>query len=192
MSEGEALKIAVDLLHVPSRVPRVRMSPLPPGVPLLLRIAADDEEALRMAALIVDRTPETLREAATFFIEQALLIPDADSYRILGATPASSASELRRNMALLIKWLHPDSDPNGRRSVFLNRVTRAWDDLKTPERRATYDQERSVREPKQPASSFVRRGLGRTSRGSMRFSKAGRSERGLWLRALSFLFGEKR
>ena len=43
-------------------------------------------------------------------------------------------------MALLMRWLHPDKDLEGRRSMFVNRVTRAWDDLKTADRRAAYDQ----------------------------------------------------
>ena len=80
-----------------------------------------------------------VREAAAFFIEQILLYPDADSYRVLGARPGATYGELRRNMALLLRWLHPDLDPHGERTVFAARVTRAWNDLKTEERRAAYD-----------------------------------------------------
>jgi hypothetical protein len=43
-------------------------------------------------------------------------------------------------MALLLRWLHPDLDRHGERKVFATRVTRAWNDLKTPDRRAAYDQ----------------------------------------------------
>ena len=71
-----------------------------------------------------------------------MFYPEADSYRVLGATAEASKSELRRNMALLLRWLHPDHDPQGARSVFANRVTRAWNDLKTQERRAAYDRSR--------------------------------------------------
>jgi curved DNA-binding protein CbpA len=77
-----------------------------------------------------------------FFIEQVLLCPNSDSYRVLGADSQASSGELRRNMALLIKLLHPDKDPQGQRSIFANRVNQAWNDLKTPERRATYDEGR--------------------------------------------------
>ena len=87
----------------------------------------------------VGRSRETVREAAAFFIEQILLFPDADSYRVLGARPEATNGELRRNMALLLRWLHPDLDRQGERSVFAARVTRAWNDLKTQERRAAYD-----------------------------------------------------
>jgi DnaJ-class molecular chaperone len=49
-------------------------------------------------------------------------------------------------MALLLRWLHPDMDRHGERSLFAGRITQAWETLKTPERRAAYDRERSARE----------------------------------------------
>jgi hypothetical protein len=42
-------------------------------------------------------------------------------------------------MALLLRWVHPDLDPDGVRSLYATRVTRAWDDLKTEQRRQVYD-----------------------------------------------------
>ena len=91
------------------------------------------------AAGKLGRSRETVREAATFYVVQILLFPDADSYRVLGARPEATNGELRRNMTLLLRWLHPDLDRKGELSVFAARVTRAWNDLKTPERRADYD-----------------------------------------------------
>ena len=139
MSDRMALKIAIELLHVPSQLRLLRSKPLPDGVLLLLRIVAGDAEAEQAAVELVGRPRETVRRAATFFIEQVLFAPDADSYRVLGATPQASADELKRNLALLMKWLHPDLDPQGRRSIFVDRVTTAWNTLKTPGRRAEYN-----------------------------------------------------
>ena len=140
MSERVALKIAIDLMHVPSQVRLSRLEPLPDGVLLLLRIAAGDDEADRTAVDLTGRSMETVRRAATFFIEQILFAPEADSYRVLGANRQASAGELRRNVALLLKWLHPDVDRRSERSVFVGRVTGAWNNLKTPDRRAAYDE----------------------------------------------------
>jgi hypothetical protein len=140
MSDRMALKIAVDLLHVPSQVRLVRSEPLPDGVLTLLRIAAADEEAAQTAAALMDRSVEVMGKAAMFFIEQILFAPDADSYRVLGTGPQATSSELRRNVALLMRWLHPDLDRRGERSVFTGRVTTAWNNVKTPERRAAYDE----------------------------------------------------
>jgi hypothetical protein len=139
MSDKMALKVAIDLMHVPSRVRLLRSEPLPDGVLTVLRIAVGDGEAVRLAVDITGRSKEVVRRAAAFFIEQILFATNADSYRVLGADSQANISELRRNVALLLRWLHPDLDNAGERSVFVNRVTEAWNNLKTPERRAAYD-----------------------------------------------------
>jgi hypothetical protein len=141
MPDAMALRVAVDLMHVPSRVRIARSQPLPEGVHMLLCIAAGEEAAESAAVASTGRTRDVVQRAAGFFIEQVLLCPSADSYRVLGATCEATNAELRRNMALLMRWLHPDMDPVGRRSMFASRVTRAWNDLKTAELRAIYDRE---------------------------------------------------
>jgi hypothetical protein len=139
MHETSALRVAIDLMHVPSRVRAARLAPLPSQIDVVLRIAAGDEVAEIEAARLTECSREEVREAATFFIEQILLHPEADSYRVLGATPQAKNQELRRNMAWLLRWLHPDMDRNGERTILATRVTRAWEDLKTPTRRAKHD-----------------------------------------------------
>lgn len=139
MEAVPALQAAIDLVHAPSQAGQARLGALPNGMQILLRIAAGDDDAIQMAARTTGRPPDVLRHAAAFFIEQILLASDTDSYRVLGATADASAAELRRNMALLLRWLHPDHTQSGGRSVFATRVTQAWDDLKTQERRSVYD-----------------------------------------------------
>jgi hypothetical protein len=139
MTHVPALKIALELMHSPWRARFARTTPLPVDVEILLRIAAGDERAIGQATESVGRSREVVCDAAAFFVEQILLYPDADSYRVLGANPEATNGELRHNMALLLRWLHPDLDHRGERSVFAARVTRAWNDLKTRERRDAYD-----------------------------------------------------
>jgi hypothetical protein len=194
MSERVALKIAIDLMHVPSQVRLFRLEPLPDGVLLLLRIAAGDDEADRTASDLSGRSMETVRRAATFFIEQILFAPEADSYRVLGADRQASAGELRRNVALLLKWLHPDIDPHSERSVFVGRVTAAWNNLKTPDRRAAYDELRRSQasrgrpkasrrnQRKQLVAAMTRR------RGREAQLASSNAEGGFFRRALSALF----
>jgi hypothetical protein len=136
-----ALQLAFDLFDFPSQARVVRKAPLPIDLVLLLRIAAGEEDIIQDAVRASGRPLRVVREAAGFFIEQALLHPEADSYRVLGASPTAPNLELRRNMALLLRWLHPDIDQKGERSIFAARVTKAWSDLKTPERRAAYDRQ---------------------------------------------------
>lgn len=152
--DATALKVAIDLLQVPSRLRPVRAMELPADILTLLEISAGDAQAIEQASRLTSRDPQVVREAAAFYIEQVLLAPDSDSYRVLGAKPQASSGDLRRNMALLLRWLHPDMEHDGAyqgqrdgherrdRSVFAARVTLAWDDLKTPERRAAYDSTR--------------------------------------------------
>ena len=173
MSDKMALKVAVDLMHVPSQVRFVRSEPLPRDVRLLLRIAARDEEAESAAVGLTGRSRDVVREAATFFIEQILFAPDADSYRVLGASPQASSNVLRRNVALLLRWLHPDLDPQGERSIFISRVTAAWNDLKTPERRAAYDLSQTSRNGKGG------RGNSGRSRSKRRSPTSGRHRHGI-------------
>ncbi len=207
MSDRMALKIAIDLVHVPSQVRLVRSEPLPDGVLLLLRIAAGDEGAEFAGATLMDRPRDLVRRAATFFLEQILFAPNADSYQVLGAGPEASASELRRNVALLLRWLHPDLDPRGERSVFIGRVTGAWNNLKTPERRAAYDKLRLSIDNKNRAGNdggkemSARRGRRRPFAASLprpdQRGRAGRSAHGgekvgFLRRALSAFFGRPR
>jgi curved DNA-binding protein CbpA len=134
---------------------------------LLLTVAAGDDPAREAAAVArLGRPLEVLREAATFFIEQILFAPGGDSYRVLGASPAASTGELRHNMALLMRWLHPDVARAGERAVFAQRIAAAWNTLKTPERRAAYDRERQSAAVPADGAHFEGAGArGRSGRG---------------------------
>jgi|SRR5688572_23286071 hypothetical protein len=141
MDDWAALRVALELVHVPWRVGLVRGQPLPEGVPKLLSVAVGDAESDEAAVEATGQPLDVIKQAATFFIQEILFAPGADSYRVLGAGPAATSGELRQNMALLMKWLHPDVAGQGDHSVFATRISAAWNTLKTPERRAAYDGE---------------------------------------------------
>jgi hypothetical protein len=187
-ADPDALRAAIDLLHLPSRVRALRAARLPRGVPLLLGIVAGDRDAVRDAARLLDRSEDVVRRAATFFVEQILFDPDADSYRVLGASADATNEELRRNMALLMRWLHPDMDRGNERSRLVSRVTLAWEDLKTPDRRAAYDGKRRSL----PAARRSQQPRGRSVKPRARFDGDAWEQPGLLRRALSLLFGRAR
>lgn len=139
MAGRTALKLAIGLLRVPSQAALIRSEPLPDDVLLLLRIVTGGADVAREAALTARRSPDTVRRAAVFFIEQILFAPEADSYRVLGVDATADAEELQRNAALLFKWLHPERDAHSTQAEFASRLAAAWSDLKTPDRRAAYD-----------------------------------------------------
>ena len=138
MEHLTTIMLALDLYHVPARVHLAQKAPLPDGIETLLRIAGNDAEVIRQASRAARVHPGVIRDAAVFFIEQAMLFPEADAYRVLGARCGASTSELRRNMSLLLRWLHPDHGPD-EHVVFAHRVTEAWGVLKSDDRRAAYD-----------------------------------------------------
>ncbi len=146
MQPPGALRVALALIERPAWVRCASRMPLPSGMTFLLEIAVGDETALHSAHCMTTRSQQALQAASAFFIEQVLFAQDADSYRVLGCRRTASRRELRRHMALLIRWLHPDGrepfagNPQIDRSVFVRRVTQAWDDLKDDNRRTGYDQ----------------------------------------------------
>jgi hypothetical protein len=115
--------------------------PLPRGIIFLLEVAVGDVDALGKAAALTDHPEAILQDAAGFFIEQVLLSQNADHYRTLGASRDAPYAELRHHMALLIRWVHPDLFSGNAvgscldRSVYANRVTKAWQAVKTSARR---------------------------------------------------------
>jgi hypothetical protein len=145
MAGADALFVALTMLETPRSVKLAQSSRLPPGVTFLLEIAAGEAQAVSQASKMTGRSQGALRTAASFFIEQVLLQPGGDSYRVLGCNNGAPIGELRRNMALIMRWLHPDVTAHGSadghmdRSIFANRITQAWGSIKTEERRASYD-----------------------------------------------------
>jgi hypothetical protein len=144
MGESSALHAALALLKDPVSARRYHRAELPSDMRDMLAIVGGNEDAITQAQQYTGQSRATLQEAAAFFVEQVLLDHHSDSYRVLGGTKSSSYEDLRHNMALLMRWLHPDSQWQGNhaainREVFSSRVTRAWEDLKTEERRRAYD-----------------------------------------------------
>lgn len=183
MREYEALRLALYLYHLPSAVRAAREKPLPKGISSLLEIAAGEGNAAEQAALDLERPAEVVRQASEFFIEQILLAPDTDAYRILGAASDAPDAELRRHMALLQRWVHPDMERAGDRTVYAARVTRAWESLKSADRRAAYDAANPPKERSAKRHPYRRQ----------RRQKASASARpGMFGAALRFLFGSRK
>jgi hypothetical protein len=145
MAQPVAIEIALALIVQPALVRGVSRMPLPAGMTALLEVAAEDPQAIHAVSLAAQQPRHLLGEACGFFIEQVMFVQGADSYQILGCSGDEPRRQLRQHMALLLRWLRPDrmttsiEDLRIDRTVFAHRVTHAWEDLKTSERRATYD-----------------------------------------------------
>lgn len=139
MPRPRALHFALDLAHTPTLGRLVQREPLPDGVLDVIRIAAGCPETTAQAARATGLEPEALQPAAAVWLQTALFAPQADHYRVLGVARTASADEIRSHMRWLMKWLHPDRQNDAWQSRPAERVLAAWDELKTPERRAGYD-----------------------------------------------------
>lgn len=203
MYDLTAVRTAIDLLHVPWRVRILRAQSLPKDLSSVLRVAAGDEKALRWISEKTERRKDVIRDAAEFYIEQILMAPDADSYRVLGVRPEAPMADVRRNMAWLLRASHPDVDREGKHANVAMRVTHAWEDLKTPERRAAFDKVRKraggTRNMRPPTSSSIaesrassRRRHQDTSARVPSPSKQGRSSVTIFQRILRFLLPRAR
>ncbi|MCC2096587.1 MAG: hypothetical protein KDJ29_06825 [Hyphomicrobiales bacterium] len=139
METTGAIDQALDLYRLPRKVDAYRSQPLPADVNVLLQALAndpDDAVALPLDQFNIDASPS---EVLGFYIEQIMLFPGSSAYRTLGAFEDDSRETLRSNMALLLRWLHPDRNSDEDRTIFANRVLEAWEMVKTPARRKAYD-----------------------------------------------------
>ena len=140
---SDALALMLALHRAPALGARLRMREVPADVLHVIRIAAGDERAAEEAASMTGIGALELREAAMLYLQQVLFCEDADSYRTLGLAPDADAARLKEHHRWLIHWLHPDRDGGDGRSVFAERVNRAWNDLRTQDRRQLYDRQRN-------------------------------------------------
>ncbi|UHH08581.1 DnaJ domain-containing protein [Luteimonas fraxinea] len=137
---GDALDLALGILRAPARREAAWVRPLPDGMTELLSIASGSPAALRAASARTGSAAAELQEAARFFVQQVLLIADADAYRVLGVTPGASKTLVRDHHRLLLRWLHPDRDGDGQWDSTLSfRVNWAWRHLRNDAARRAYD-----------------------------------------------------
>lgn len=139
MSGTSAVGLAFDLARRPALARAMRRQPLPDDVLTVIKIAAGSDEVCRTIATRAGMGVAQVREAAIVYLQAVVLHSQADSYRVLGAPRGSNQAVLREHMGWLMKWLHPDRDQSDWESALAQRVSAAWEDLKSPERRARYD-----------------------------------------------------
>ena|SRR5262249_43177130 len=125
MSGLRGIALALDLARMPALAHSIEKPPLPTDIFEIMRIAAGSPEICQSASQVTGQPPAVLIEAARFYLQQMLLRPDADSYRVLGLPPGASRELARRHMRCLLQWLHPDVNRDWD-SVYAQRVLKAW------------------------------------------------------------------
>lgn len=136
---GSALELALALHRVPSMRHALRERPLPHDTGELLIIARGSRRALAQAAAACGEEPATVLEAARFFVQEVLLFPEADAYRVLGLDRSASEASIKAHYRALQHWLHPDRRGSDPESAYATRINVAWAQLRNADRRRAYD-----------------------------------------------------
>ncbi len=143
---NDACDLMLSVYRSPSRAPRLAGLPLPRRIHDVIRVVGGDTDAIAEARHWTGFDDDELHEAAVLLLHHLLFFDTADHYRVLGVEPHASDECIKRHYRSLMRWLHPDRDPDNLHSVFAERVNRAWSALRTPQRRADYDSTRPVAE----------------------------------------------
>lgn len=122
MERRAALDVALDMVQRPLLARQAQAQPLPGDVLLLIRIAAQSEDDIAWASRTRARSSDEIRRAAVMFLQQVLFHPRADSLRVIGLGPSATLEELHEHRKWLLKWLHPDRNPDKWESQLFKRV----------------------------------------------------------------------
>src|SRR5262245_7723163 len=158
MSGARGIDLALDLARMPALAHSIEKPPLPADIFEVMRIAADAPEVCKLASQATGQPAAVLIEAARFYLQQVLLRPDADSYRVLGLRPGASRELARCHMQCLLQWLHPDENRDWD-SAYAQRVLTAWREVSADMSRRSNACSHGLAEPraKAPLDSGARR-----------------------------------
>jgi curved DNA-binding protein CbpA len=142
----ELLVLALEFYRSPLRFRHLAdpKAPLPPSFDRLVGDLGGTLGAGRIAATAADlgTTEQQLTEAVLFLVRQVMLAPGSDHYRVLGLSRAADPETIRRHYLILAGLLHPDRHPEAEAEHhrgLLARVNRAYEALRSPEVRQSYD-----------------------------------------------------
>jgi hypothetical protein len=129
MDEHDALRMAVSMYRQPLLKSRYHSKPIPRGMLLLIKIAAGSEDTCQEASEELQESPQLLRDASVFYLQQVLAKPQLDAYGCLCLAPGAAAAAINLHKRWLLKWLHPDRNSNRWETVLFQRVLGAAEKL---------------------------------------------------------------
>lgn len=136
MDELDALRLALSIFRQPLTKSIYLAKPYPKGILRLIKIAAGSEEASEIARQELQESPQLLRDASVFYLQQVLAKPKLDAYGLLCLAPGATAAEIATHKRWLLKWLHPDRNGNRWETVLFQRVLGAAEKIEQENRQA--------------------------------------------------------
>jgi hypothetical protein len=143
----------------PLRYQKQLRGPLPVPFQPVLQLAAGKTDPGEAGDLCRrwEATPEELRQAAVFFVEQACLQGEEDDpYRILGLEPGAVPQQIQAHYQLLMLLFHPDrrEATANWRDGYAARINQAYQQLRSAagrQRQRAVQKEESVQARRKPA-----------------------------------------
>ena len=114
---------ALDMFKQPARTRTLQWHAVPAEMLEVIKIAAGDQATTLRWAESSREEPETVRQAAVFFLQQTIAKSGDDKFKMLGLTEDASRDELRLHKRWLLKWLHPDRNPSKWETVLFHRIS---------------------------------------------------------------------
>jgi hypothetical protein len=141
----QAIDVALSIYRRPNLVRTERRKALPDNTLSLIRIASGGDIAPEFLTTERARSEAEAREASVFYIQQVLLSPKSDEYRQLGLTNQATTQQISEHKRYLLKWLHPDRNPNKWESALFQRVVNAAAKLENHSIDATTNSNRNLK-----------------------------------------------
>ena len=119
------------LQNNPDAIYDMRTAPLPEGISTLMRLASNPGDLLNDVSQTLAIEAEVLQSHISDYLVAMCFFPNAQPARILGLNNAKNIPLAKEHHRLLLKWLHPDKNPEHK--LYAEQVNRAWAWLKSQE-----------------------------------------------------------
>jgi hypothetical protein len=123
-----AIDQALLLQQNPGLAEEFKRNALPDGMATLIRLVSDEGGRRRDLAVMLGIDEGVLQAAAIGYIQIVCLYPGSAEARSLGLNSANDLKAAKEHHRLLLKWLHPDRNPDHRELA--ERVNRSWSTIK--------------------------------------------------------------
>lgn len=116
------------LQNNPDAIYDMRQAPLPEGISTLMRLASSSGDLLNDVSQTLAIEADVLHRYISDYLVAMCFYANAQPERILGLNNAKNIPLAKEHHRLLLKWLHPDKNPDFK--IYAEQVNQAWAWLK--------------------------------------------------------------
>jgi hypothetical protein len=124
MDQLEAMRTALLAYNQPLTFPS-RTCYHPHGMLCVIKTAAGDNTTIETMVETLRVDARTLQEAASFYLQQQHFRNSKSPFQQLGLSELATLEDIALHKRWLLKWLHPDRNPNKWQSTMFHDVTAA-------------------------------------------------------------------